>query len=131
MPYATRFDLEARFGTDEVAQRESVLGSGAVSRALDDADAEINGYLDNRYLTPIAPAPVSIVKRACDIARYNLLGDSASEDARKRYQDAISFLQAIQQGSLNLDGATPKEGGGPEARVELVGKRRVFSRGLV
>ena len=39
MPYATRTDLEERYGADEIAQRESALQDGAIDLALADADA--------------------------------------------------------------------------------------------
>lgn len=131
MAYALRSDLEYRFGTDEIAQRETMLGVNAVDLALTDAQGQIDGYLDNRYLVPLSPVPAPVVKCCCDIARYNLAGDTASDDCRKRYQDAITYLQAIQTGDLNLDGVPAKTGGSPSARVELVGTRRVFKRGLL
>jgi phage gp36-like protein len=131
MAYATRDDLAARFGEQEVADREAMLGAGAADRAIADAAAEMDVSLDNRYLTPITPVPLAVVLRCCDIARYRLLGDSASEDARKRYADARQWLNDVQTGAINLDGVPAKVGGTPEGRVEMLPGRRIFSRGIV
>jgi phage gp36-like protein len=126
MSYATRTDLENRYGAAEFAQRESILGVGAVDRALADASAEIDGYLDDRYLVPVFPVPTIINKRCCDIARYNLLGDACTEDARNRYTDAIKYLGNIVNGTISLDGVTSKVGGESTTRVEVISRPRVF-----
>ena len=56
MPYASRADLEDRYGADEVAQRESMLPDGAVDRILLAVDAQVDAYLAARYAVPLLPA---------------------------------------------------------------------------
>lgn len=127
--YATLTDLKQRYGVDEAAQREATIGPGAVNRALADADAEIDSYLAGAYQVPLTPVPTTIRRLACAIARYHLLGDAATETARRDYEDARAFLRDVQAGRAQLDGAPALLAGtsGP-ATAQLVSAPRVFSR---
>lgn len=112
MPYATQADLETRFGSKELAKLTdrtagSVIDTAVIDRALLDAEAEIDGYLAVRYQLPLASVPVALAQLACDIARYNLWGDRASEGIKQRYDDAARRLKAIAGGSFKLDAAVP------------------------
>ena len=129
MTYATRADLEDRYGATEIEQRESGLPSGAVDRALGDADGEINSYVAGRYSVPLSPVPSNIPRLASAIARYNLLGDAATDKARADYDDAIRFLKDVQAGRALLQDATPLTGSAPSNRVSMVTNDRVFARG--
>mgnify|MGYP003455363176 FL=1 len=130
MTYASRTDLEARYGEDEIAQRESMLPTGAVERALADADAEIDSYVASRYTVPLSPVPQVIPRLACAIARYHLLGDSATETARKDYEDARAWLRDLHSGRALLEGATPLSGTSPARTVEIATREKLFSGGL-
>ena len=131
MAYATRADLADRFGPDEIAQREAMLPAGALDRALGDADAEIDGYLSVRYSVPVTPVPAGLVRMAAIIARYNLLGDSATERARNDYQDVRSLLRDIQAGRAQLDGATaPASGDASAVVVSVNGRDKAFFGGV-
>jgi phage gp36-like protein len=131
--YATSADLESRFGGDELAQltdRESgaTIDDAIVTRALADADAEIDSYLATRYEVPLAPVPDVIVRLACDLARYHLHGIVAPDLVQRRYDAAVRLLRAIGSGEagLSLGGS----GGEPTASVggvEMFGPDRVFS----
>lgn len=110
MAYATRADLEDRYGADELAQRESMLPAGAVAGALADADAEIDSYLATRYTLPLASVPSLLKRLACAIARYNLLGEAASDRARADYEDARRMLAGLANGSVTLGLATAVDG---------------------
>lgn len=131
MTYATRQDLADRYGEDEVAQRESVLPAGAVDRALGDADAEIDGYLAGRYSVPVSPVPARLTAIAAQIARYGLLGDAATEVARKGYEDARAWLRDVQSGRALVDGATALSGAEPSGTVDyVVGRDKAFPGGI-
>lgn len=131
MPYATRADLQDRYGLDEIGQRESMLPPGALDLALADADAEIDGYLAGRYAVPVTPAPAALVKMAAAIARYNLLGDSATERARNDYQDARALLRDIQAGRAQLDTAIAPASAESGGTVTVVnGRDKAFGGGL-
>lgn len=111
MGYATQADLTDRFGELELAQRTDrtnglVIDTVVLGRALNDADAEIDGYLATRYSLPLGTAPAVLVRLACDIARYRLYDDGAPETVRLRYQDAVSLLKRISSGEVQLAGST-------------------------
>ena len=127
MAYATRADLEGRYSATEVAQRESVLPTGALDRALADANAEIDSYLRGQYAVPLSPVPVDIVRLACAIARYRLLGEAESERARQDYEDAVRFLRDVRAGRASVADVVPLAGSGGAATVSLVnGRERAF-----
>lgn len=128
MTYATRTDLEQIGGADEIAQRESVLPVGAVDDALAKADAMIDGYLLGRYGVPLVKVPDMLPPLAVAIARYNLLGETATERARNDYKDAISRLLDIQAGRMRLPGAAPLPGSEPSMVVMAASEPGVFGR---
>lgn len=127
MSYATRTDLEQRYGADEVSQREAALPAGAVDRALADAGALIDGYLTGRYVLPLSPVPGNLEQVACAIARYNLLGDAVTDRARNDYTDAIAWLRDVQSGRVLLDSSFKAESA-PAATVTMTSSERVFTR---
>lgn len=107
MAYATKADLEIRFGCDEIASltdrnRDEEADDDVVAEALADATEEIDGYLANIYTLPLATVPGLIVRLACDVARYRLWKDAASEYVRWGYEDAISTLGRIASGKMRL-----------------------------
>jgi phage gp36-like protein len=128
MGYATRDDLEKRYSADEVEQRESALPAGAVDRVLADADALIDGYLVGRYSLPLTPVPANLPQVACAIARYHLLGDSATERAREDHKDAIAWLKDVASGRVLLQGAAIVPGNEPASVVMVSGAEAVFKR---
>jgi phage gp36-like protein len=131
VPYATQADLEDRFGVDELTQLTDRVGSGMphpaiVARALADADAEIDGYLASRYELPLATVPPMLVRVACDIARYRLWEDRASEEVRLRYEDARRMLESIARGMVSLG---PPEANAAQALATMnPGNARVMTR---
>ncbi|MDD3553224.1 MAG: DUF1320 family protein [Deltaproteobacteria bacterium] len=115
MPYATLADMEARYGIEEIIARTNRTDGAGVDtvvldRALQDADAEIDAYLSTRYALPLPAVPKILVRIACDIARYHLWQEMASDEVRRRYEDAIRLLGNIAKGliSLGIDANQPK-----------------------
>lgn len=107
MSYASVADLVARYGEAELIQRTDRAGAGVIDaavaqRALDDAAAEIDGHLAARYRLPLATVPPLLSRVACDIARYRLWEDLASEEVRKRYEDARRLLENLSRGTVSL-----------------------------
>lgn len=127
MPYATRDDLVQRYAQD-IEQRESVLPVLGVDNALADADAEIDSYLGVRYSVPVSPVSASILRIACVIARYRLLGDAATDVARRDYEDARAYLRDIAAGRSQLEGAAALSTSPTSQIVELTASPRVFAR---
>lgn len=113
MAYATRQEMEDRYGVDAVAaiadrDGDSVMESEAIAGAIDDASAEIDSYLAARYPLPLAETPAA-VKRVClDMAMYHLSGNRTTEEVEKRYKGAVSWLRDIAKGLATL-GAAPEE----------------------
>jgi phage gp36-like protein len=127
MTYATRTDLEARYAQD-VAQRETVLPVLGVDNALADADAEIDSYLGVRYSVPVSPVSARILQIACVIARYRLLGDAATDVARRDYEDARAYLRDIAAGRAQLEGAAALSTSPTSRLVEIATVPTVFGR---
>lgn len=103
MPYASQTDMTRRFGEAELIQLTDRQGVGAIDTqvlgdALNSADAEIHAYIAGRYPVPLPAVPPIIVQIACDIARYRLWADRASDEVRRRYEDARALLDRIARG---------------------------------
>lgn len=135
-PYATPADIGAQYGAETLALLTDRDGDGAgdpgaAERALADASAEIDGYLAGRYDLPLSPGRAALLRRpAVDIAVYRLAADAATatDERRRRYEDAVRYLEGIASGEIRLgtDGVrTP-----PRARA-LPGPPRRFTRGSV
>lgn len=138
MPYTTRPLLEERFGLDELIQRTDkfqpytgVVVDAVLSRAIADADAEIDGFVGARYSLPLPePVPAVLVPIACDIARYRLYDDAVPDVVRQRYEDAVSRLKDIAAGRLTL-GIEPASTTPASAGVRFRSRDRVFSDDLL
>lgn len=119
MDYATFTQLTERYAerdlrliTDPDAQ---ALDAGRAEQALADAAAEIDAWLDRRYVLPLVSidgepmaAPVVLERCACDIAIYRLQTLRPADDikdARQRYEDVVKLLKAIGCGDVSLPGA--------------------------
>jgi phage gp36-like protein len=101
--YATEANLVARFGgeIDELKLMHA-SASTAVQDALQDATEEINGYIGGRYPLPLPNVPSNLERMACDIARYRLYFQQPTEEVRKRYEDAVSFLKLVATNKTHL-----------------------------
>jgi len=115
MPYATQTDLIARYGTQEVSDISDYDATGAaddaaVSIALADASVEMDAYIAISCTLPLLkPYPALLVRLCCELARYALYKDKASESVRNGREDAIALLRRIASGEaqLQLSSDTP------------------------
>jgi phage gp36-like protein len=121
--YAVQQDLVDRFGNDELVELTNRAGGATidatvVAKALADADDEINGYLATRYALPLVTVPLILKRLACDIARYFLYEDRATEIVTQRYKDAVSYLKGVSAGKASIGadsaGAEPSQSQGPK-----------------
>ena len=124
MAYATDADIIDLYGNDmldRLADRDGdgVADAPKVQRALDDAAALIDGYIATRVTLPLASVPAVLKNLSIDIAVYRLATDAGllSEDARKRYEDAIRSRR---------DGGGEK-GGPPRRRAPVPGPAETAS----
>lgn len=106
MPYATRDDLAARFGADEIDDLAPADDAGVSVRAdaaLADADAEIDAALAECYPVPLpAGAYPLLTSLACDLARARLYDDAAPKRVLKRAAAARARLGRIVAGELHV-----------------------------
>lgn len=117
--YCNKQDMLDRFGAEELVQLTDEHHTGdiddvIVQRAIDDAAAEIDGYLATRYQLPLASVPPGLVRIACDMARYYLYSAHAPDSIKDRYDDAVRFLRAVAGGTITLvrdTGATAETAG--------------------
>lgn len=108
MTYATRDDMETRFGRAELVQLTDDDGTGEMvlsklDTALADADQVINGYAAGTYAVPLVPVPDLVTRWACDIARYFLHRDGVPELVEKNYKAALLTLKDVAKGDLILE----------------------------
>ena len=135
MAYCTQSDLEDRYGADRLASLADYDGDGSgdadtVGGAIDDAQAEIDSYLQTRYSVPVDPVPNVLRVQTAKLAMHYLAlqRDSVTEDLEQARKDVISWCEQVAAGQVTLAAeTTPKESEGA-ARVSLNGKDRVFGR---
>ena len=120
---------------DEAERREKILPY--CTAAIEDADAEIDGYLNKRYPVPLARTPQVVRKFSKDIAVYNLASRTGiDEDEREntiyiRYKNAISFLTLVAKGTVSIgvdDEGSGDGSGAAQFGFRLNSNRRNFSR---
>ncbi|NYZ68994.1 DUF1320 domain-containing protein [Endozoicomonas sp. SM1973] len=132
MVYAIEQAIIDRYGNDAlyiVADRDKddQLDHLAIEHALADASAHIDLYLTGRYTLPLS-TPSALLTRLCvDIAIYWLGEDrgGASEERRKRFEDAEKTLAKIASGEVKLmiDAPTSNSTG-----ISFSASKRQFSR---
>lgn len=78
------------------------------AKAIEDACAEIDGYLAKRYSVPLKNTPNVINKFAKDISVYNLVSRMGINEGERektflnRYNAAIKFLMEAAKGTINI-----------------------------
>ncbi|MCI3877711.1 MULTISPECIES: gp436 family protein [Acinetobacter] len=98
--YATRDDMVKRYSLNEISQLERYLmGDESVEAAIADACSIIDGWIGAKYAIPLEYTPDNIKIFVCDIARYLLWKSKASEEVRRRYEDAMSYLKGVSKGT--------------------------------
>lgn len=133
MTYAVKQDLIERYGAQDILQltdhsHTDSIDDDVVSRALADADAEINGYLAARYTLPLTDTPPLVKRLACEIAYYLLFRALPTELAADRYTKAVAVLKGLSNGTVSLGlNSTGTGEPGTEAAVEHAGPERIFT----
>lgn len=104
-----------------------------IDEALQDADGEIDGYLNKRYSTPLpSPIPKIINKLSKDIAVYNLFARiGIDEDEREniiltRYKNAVKFLENVAKGLVDIGIQKPELRANSSFKIDS--NNRLFSR---
>ncbi len=132
MSYASVSDMVTRFGEAELLRLAMTpageLDDAAITVALQDASALIDGYLAGRYPLPLAHVPTALVPICADIARHRLYGEQAPEQIGKRYEAALAFLKSVGKGELALGLAADGEQLESQNLAQLQSDGRVFGR---
>ncbi len=102
--YATRADMEARFGVNEISNLKAMQTvENAIEQALQDAAEEIDSYVAVKYQLPLPEVPSTLKRIACNIARYRLYFQRPTEEVENRYKAEIDFLKRIADGKATLN----------------------------
>lgn len=118
MSYATRQSMIDQYGEDELIALTDRTGADVIDEtrlqsALDDAAAEINGWIAKRVTLPLDPVPRSLGRHARAIAYFLLFDQRGTRnipEARDRYDDAIAWLKSVARGEVSLGDETPEDG---------------------
>lgn len=105
--YCTLLNLTDRFGEPEITQASDKVGDGllnlsAVNAAILDASTAIEQYIGSRYQLPLACTPDLILQIACDLARYHLHDDEATDQIRSNKNAANEQLKMIRERKIDL-----------------------------
>lgn len=136
MAYATIADMLGSYTQSELIERTNLddeaataINAAVLNRALEDAHAEIDGYL-GRYNLPFVVIP-TVLKLLCrKIARKNLYFDAPSfgqekPQWRRDYEDSVRILEKISTGDIDL--GTAQSAPHPSVASKS-GNQRVFTR---
>lgn len=111
MIYATVADLIAAFSQDEILELSNIdypdattINNAVVTRAIEDAQAQIDTYLETRYRTPLAVVPTVIRNYTCDIARYILDKNKPREEVTRRRDLVFYYLKDVAANKASLPG---------------------------
>jgi phage gp36-like protein len=124
--YATLAQLTDRYGeemlvrlTDRAALPTHAIDETVVNRALADADALIDGYLQGRYVLPLVATPPLLTDIALAITIWKLHVYKPDEKIEADYKAAEKQLAQIASGTIRLSvaGVEPADEGGGGAVV--------------
>lgn len=102
------------FGEHEVSALADRNNDGfddvdVLAEALDAASAEIDGYISEKYVTPVAAPSARLKQMACHIARYHLAGADGAQETdpiKDRYSSCIAFLRDVARGLARIPEAS-------------------------
>lgn len=104
--YISRDDLMLRFGETEILQLERNIsrenGIESTEQAIQDACDMVNSYLAKRYALPLKMVTEPLKRAVAVIARYYLYKSRPTEQVRLDYEDVMSWLVKISNGTAVL-----------------------------
>ena len=135
--YSTVEEIKGMVDEGAIVYLTDDKGTGEVDEskiidAINDADSEINGYIQKRYPLPLPSVPPVINKLSKDITLYNLFSrrgidkDKNDDTVLQRYKNAVKFLENLSKGIVNLGiSATQVKS---VVEINLNSNRKLFSR---
>lgn len=140
---SVKFEL-VEFATSDYIKQEATEEEkleemeNIIAGAIEDASAEINGYLLKKYSINQLKKSRVINKFCKDITAYNILSRSGNDENSRennyysRYKNAIKFLESVAKGSIELpiDNSNNEE---QEARnfnigIKINSSKKIFGR---
>jgi phage gp36-like protein len=123
------------FAADDDGDQD--LDEEKVAEAIRDAEAEVNSYVAVCFELPLpgvtdipapeanASVPPELRRVAVDIAMYRMVPehDRLTKERRKRYEDAVAWLEKLAAKKVTLTVAAPASGG-----VTRYGPDRIMTR---
>ncbi len=89
-----------------------------LTQALSEASGEMDDAFRARYAVPLTGIGASTAERlaqvCCDIARYRLWADAASDEVVRRYEQAYAWLRDVARGVMILPATAPGLAGAPD-----------------
>lgn len=132
MSYATIDDLKKLLPESQLIgftddEDLGVVHVETVEAALESATITIDGYLANRYSLPFAETPQILTSMCVDIAGHllHIRRDQISESWEKRYDNAIKFLEKVNNKQLSLGREEPS-GTGDKESLQVSGPAAIF-----
>ncbi|MDD7908557.1 DUF1320 family protein [Pseudovibrio exalbescens] len=135
MAYATVQDWLDRNGNHSFVadfNEDGEADTAAIARTLEDASAEIDGWLARRYGTPVKdPLAAPILRQHCLVIATHLMADTRytrDDEIDARYRASVDFLKAISKGmaDLPIQQASTDTGRASNVGVTFVMPERVF-----
>lgn len=133
--YCTLTDILDMMDEAEIIRYTDDTDTGLVNTDVTDkailgAGALIDSHLAVRYTVPVSPVPDIVVELAVDIAIYKICSrrGQSPEEIRKKYEDAIKYLEKVASGKIVLSGAAAAPSGAGSDAVTITTSPRIFSR---
>lgn len=113
MAYSTSDDLKLELGEKKLAELTNEVIGGTtidetkVTKAIKDADAEIDLFLNKRYDVPFSPVPDIVNSWSVDIAIYNVFpmpSEKIPEIRRINRDRAKSQIKKVAAGDFDIPG---------------------------
>lgn len=138
--YSSLASLQLRYGADELIQlaasqeNPEAMDEAKVQAAIESASAELDAYVGVRRACPVDPVPALLAELVEDVAIYKLTtlrNRGGTEDARKRYEDALRIVRDYAKGLASLGFVEPvEEREEPHQAAFMAGRERLFSRDM-
>lgn len=137
MAYCTKSDILEQIEEDiliDLTDDDDVgsVDEDKVTRAIADADAEIDSYCGTRRPVPFTTVPDIVRKLSVEFAIVNLYArrKGIPKSRQKRYDNGIRFLRDVSKGDASL-GADDPDGSPPDTNAPQMSSSnpaRIFSR---
>lgn len=135
MAYCTQTDILEQLDEDTIIQLTDdddvgVVDDAKVTRAIADADAEIDSYCGVRNEVPFSTVPTVIRMASVDMAIYNLYSrrQGAPDTRAKRRDDRIAWLKDVSKGTVSLGENDPDAPPADRHTPQITNEDRVFTR---